>query len=212
MIQPLNYYGLLAFLSLLTISCQGQNQTQKTKMVGGGCEGCEALFEYGEKQLTPVDTLPDFDQTEPKLKITGTVYQIDGKTPASGVILYIHHTNRKGIYPQKGDEIGWGKRHGYLRGWIQTDASGSYTFYTFRPAAYPDGTEPEHIHLTVKESGINAYYLDDFLFADDPGLSPTKVKNLSHRGGNGVVSPVLENGILQVKRNLILGLNIPDYE
>ena len=212
MIRHLNYIALFSLVFFLTISCNGQNRAQKSKIVGGGCEGCEAVFEYGEKRLSPEDTLPDFAQTEPKLKLTGTVYHSDGKTPASGVILYIHHTHRNGTYPQKGDETGWGKRHGYLRGWVQTDDSGKYTFYTFRPGAYPDGTEPEHIHLTVKEPDKNAYYLDDFLFEDDPGLSPTKVKNLTNRGGNGVVSPVLDNGILLVERDLILGLNIPDYE
>lgn len=201
---------VLIFLLAISSACSGQNLQKKP--VGGGCEGCEALFEFGDKTLSPIDTLPDFEQTEPKLKLIGTVYQRDGRTPASGVILYIYHTHRNGIYPKKGDEKGWGKRHGYLRGWIKTDASGKYTFYTFRPAAYPDGTEPEHIHLTVKEPGKNEYYLDDFLFDDDPGLTPTARKKLTNRGGNGIALPILEDGMMVAKRDIILGLNIPDYE
>jgi protocatechuate 3,4-dioxygenase, beta subunit len=135
------FRSLILIPLLLNFQCSGQSP----KIVGGGCEGCEAIFEYGKKTLSPIDTLPGFDSTEPKLKLTGTVFHRDGKTPAQGVILYIYHTDRTGIYPKKGNETGWARRHGYLRGWIKTDQSGWYTFYTFRPGAYPGRTEPEHI-------------------------------------------------------------------
>ncbi len=199
---------LILFCLLLNFNCIAQSR----KTVGGGCEGCEAIFEFGEKTLNNVDTLPGFDSSEPKLKITGTVFQRDGKTPAKDVILYVYHTDRTGIYPKKGGETGWARRHGYLRGWIKTDQSGRYTFYTFRPAAYPDLTEPEHIHLTVKEPDRNEYYLDDFVFEDDPILTPDKQKALSNRGGSGIGCPQLESGMLTFRRDIILGLNIPDYE
>ena len=200
--------ALIPFFFLLNCHCSGQAR----KIVGGGCEGCEAIFEFGEKDLHPIDTLPGFESSEPKLKLTGTVFQRDGKTPASGVILYVYHTDRTGIYPKKGDETGWGRRHGYLRGWIKTDESGRYTFYTFRPAAYPDGSEPEHIHLTVKEPDKNDYYLDDFMFENDPILSQQKRALLTNRGGSGIGSPKQENGILTFNRDITLGLHIPDYE
>ncbi|GAB3227349.1 intradiol ring-cleavage dioxygenase [Algoriphagus aestuariicola] len=192
----------------LSVNCSGQSRN----LVGGGCEGCEAIFEFGKKTLAPVDTLPGFEPNEPKLKLFGTVFQKDGKTPAGDVILYIYHTDRTGIYPKKGTETGWAKRHGYLRGWIKTDQSGRYTFYTFRPAAYPDRSEPEHIHLTVKEPGKNEYYLDDYLFEDDAILTDQKRKLLGNRGGSGIGNPQLENGMLTFHRDIILGLNIPDYE
>ncbi|WP_236032599.1 dioxygenase family protein [Algoriphagus pacificus] len=194
-------------------SCNAQStKSQKEKIVGGPCEGCEAIFEYGDKKLLPIDTLPLFIENEPKLKITGKVYQSDGKSPAEGVIIYIYHTNRSGFYQTQGDEEGWAIRHGFIRGWVKTDSKGNYTFYTFRPAAYPDRNEPEHIHLTVKEPGKIAYYLDDFVFEDDPLLTIEKRKNLENRGGSGVVNPIMENGILTINRDLFLGLNIPYYE
>ncbi|SDA37795.1 protocatechuate 3,4-dioxygenase beta subunit [Algoriphagus alkaliphilus] len=199
---------LILFCLFLNFNCTAQSR----KLVGGGCEGCEAIFEFGEKTLSPIDTLPDFDSTEPKLKLTGTVLHLDGKTPARDVILYIYHTDRTGIYPKKGNESGWARRHGYIRGWIKTDQSGNYTFYTFRPAAYPDRTEAEHIHLTVKEPDKNEYYLDDFLFEDDPILTQEKRTLLSNRGGSGIGIPKLEKGILTFHRDIILGLNIPDYK
>ena len=102
-------------LLLIPITCHGQDDQAITKAVGGPCEGCEAIFEFGDKHLKNVDTLPLFNETSPKLKITGTVYQNDGKTPAEDVILYIYHTNREGIYQTRGDETGWARRHGFIR-------------------------------------------------------------------------------------------------
>ena len=203
--------SLLFLLLLVSISCEGQNNSPD-KIVGGPCEGCEAIFEYGKKSLIAIDTLPLFLETEPKLKITGQVFQKDGKSPASEVLVYIYHTNREGIYQIKGDENGWAKRHGFIRGWVITDSEGNYTFYTFRPAAYPSRDEPEHIHLTVKEPGKTAYYLDEFVFADDPLLTKERKIHLQNRGGSGIVNPTLENGILTIHRDLILGKNIPGYE
>lgn len=193
-------------------SCNAQTKNTTSKLVGGGCEGCEAIFEYGNKNLTSIDTLPKFQNNEPKLKITGTVFKKDGKTPAENVIIYIYHTNRNGIYETKGNETGWARRHGFIRGWVKTGKDGKYTFYTFRPAAYPDGSEPEHIHTTVKEPDKNEYYLDDYLFDDDPILTPRTRDRLNNRGGSGIMKPIEENGMLTIERNIILGKNIPNYE
>lgn len=189
-------------------TCQGQ----PPKVVGGPCEGCEAIFEYGGKTLRAVDTLPGFGQHGPKLKITGTVLEKDGKTPAADVILYIYHTNRQGIYETLGNETGWARRHGFIRGWIKTGKDDRYTFYTCRPAAYPDGSEAEHVHITVKEPGKTPYWLDDFLFDDDPLLTPSHRKRQGKRGGSGIVRPVIMEGILTVERDIILGHNIPGYD
>ena len=197
---------LLAFI----FSCQGQTSRQE-KIVGGPCEGCEAIYEYGDRILKSVDTLPKFKDSEPKLKLSGTVFQNDGKTPAADVILYIYHTNREGIYETKGNEKGWARRHGFIRGWVKTEQVGRYTFYTFRPAAYPSGTEPEHIHLTVKEPGKSAYYLDDFLFEDDPMFTDKIRKTQAKRGGSGIFLPIEKSGVLEIQRDIILGLNIPGY-
>ena len=206
----LKLYVLSVFFAVLGFSCQSQDK-EKGKIVGGPCEGCEAIHEYGKRALMQVDTLPKFDSTDPKLKLTGIVYQQDGTTPAENVILYIYQTNRKGIYEQKGDETGWARRHGYIRGWVKTGNDGRYTFYTFRPGAYPRRNVPEHIHLTVKEPGKNEYYLDDYHFDDDPLLTQSQRNGLRNRGGSGISRPILEEGILTVERDLILGLNIPNY-
>ena len=181
--------------------------------VGGSCEGCEAVFEYGSKKLTNIDTLPDFKETGPKLEISGTIYQVDGKTPAKNVILYIYHTDQKGVYPQRGNETGWAKRHGYLRGWIKTNADGKYKFYTLRLASYPNSRAPQHIHPVIKEPNKNEYYIDEFLFADDPFLDENEKANQQNRGGSGIIALTKkQDGTWVGKRDIVLGVNIPNYK
>jgi protocatechuate 3,4-dioxygenase beta subunit len=155
--------------------------------------------------------LPGFDESDQKLVLTGTIYQNDGKTPAKDVVLYIYHTDSQGLYSTRGDEKGWGKRHGRLRGWIRTNEKGQYTFYTSRPASYPNSNNPQHIHPTIKEPGIQEYYIDEFVFADDPVLRKEELKRAQNRGGSGLLHPVLENGTWKAKKDIILGLNVPGY-
>lgn len=203
---------IIFLLLICTItSCRSQTENSVSNL-GGPCEGCEAVFEYGDRELNPVDTLPGFSQNEPKLKLTGTIFQSDGRTPAEGVILYIYHTNRDGIYQVNNNEQGWGQRHGSIRGWIKTDGSGKYTFFTFRPGAYPNGREPEHIHFTVKEPGKKEYYLDDILFENDPLLTQDHKTSQPQRGGSGIITPTASGDLFIVERNIILGKNIPNYE
>ncbi|MEP5104403.1 MAG: intradiol ring-cleavage dioxygenase [Ekhidna sp.] len=191
---------LLAYLS-------GHTQT------GGPCEGCEAALEYNPETITNMDTLPGFSSNEPRLKISGIVYQKDGRTPAAGVIVYIYHTNRSGIYPGIKGSGTWPRRHGKHRGWIKTNKDGRYTFYTFRPASYPNRQAPEHIHLTVKEPNKIPYYLDDYFFDNDPLLTTAERRSQRNRGGSGIVkTDKIKDGIIQIKRDIILGLNIPNYE
>ncbi len=209
---------LLVMLTINTLTgcAQGgsqQHPSTKDREVGGRCEGCEAIYEspVALDRLSWTDTLPGFLETEPKLVVSGRVFHKDGKTPAADVVLYFYHTDRSGVYPQKGNETGWGKRHGYLRGWVKTNQNGEYRFYTFRPASYPDSNNPQHIHITVKEKGVVAYYIDDFLFDDDPMLSEGETTRLQKRGGSGLLRPVLKNGVYVAERNIVLGMNVPGY-
>ena len=159
-------------LSLFLLACgeQSAQEPPQAKLAGGPCEGCEAIFEYGNKKLKPVDTLSDFSSNGPKLKVTGHIYMPDGKTPAVNVILYIYHTDQLGLYRHRTDATGWEKRHGSIRGWIKTDRSGSYAFYTLKPGTYPSRSEPAHIHATLLEPNGNYYYLKEWHFKNDPLL------------------------------------------
>lgn len=223
----MKYYSLLLVLIMFCgQSCGQPGATAKIAnrpgagelKVGGPCEGCEAIYEspVSFAELNEVDTLPDFNEAGPKLVISGKIYKQDGKTPASNVILYIYHTDQAGNYSTKGNapdgyREGWGKRHGYIRGWIKTDAEGSYTFYTLVPASYPNSNNPKHIHPTVKEPGKTEYWIDEFVFADDPLLPQSERERKNPVGGNGVLKTTMKNGVLYATRDIILGLNVKDY-
>ena len=207
----------LSMLVLISLTaCHAQtpveaNSTPAQLVVGGPCEGCEAIYEYGEQQLTAVDTLPGFQENDPKIVLAGTVFEPDGKTPAAGTILYIYHTDREGYYSGGTNSSTWSRRHGRYRGWVKTDESGRYTFYTFRPAPYPGGQEVEHIHITVKPTQTNEYYIDEFVFADDPLLTPARREQLENRGGSGIVQLKEEGDLWKGERDIVLGLNVPGY-
>jgi len=206
------YLAILLLSSV--ISCTGQSNSTVERNVGGPCQDCEALLDYKLLNLIPesIDTLPGFLVNEPKIKIIGTVFQKDGKTPVENVLLYVYQVDRDGIYKPSDNPIGWEKRHGQYRGWLKTGKDGKFTFYTFRPAPYPKVQEPEHIHIYVKEPNTIPYYMDSYFFESDPKLTADKKKSLNNRGGFGVVKLQKEKGIWVANRNIILGMNIPEYE
>jgi protocatechuate 3,4-dioxygenase, beta subunit len=192
------------------------------RRVGGKCEGCEATLEFDHARLSAHDTLPGADPDAPILKVAGTIYQNDGVTPASKVILYVYHAGQDGQYTvingidassslNSRNKGLWATRHGSLRGWIRTDESGQYSFLTQRPAPSPKPNEPARIHMYIKEPGIAAYAIDDLLFENDPHVTGELVQTLEERCGSGVVRAVQENDIWVVQRDIILGLNVPGY-
>lgn len=207
-----SYLGYF-LLALVSISCKGQSNTELERIVGGPCEDCEAALDYKVLDIVPkpIDTLPGFHENNPKIKITGTVFQKNGKTPAKDVVLYVYHVDRNGIYQPSIKPIGWEKRHGQYRGWLKTGTDGKFTFYTFRPAPYPEVQEPEHIHVYVKEPNTIPYYIDSYLFESDPTLTGEIKTSEKNRGGSGIVRLEMKNGIWTANRDIILGMNIPDY-
>lgn len=198
---------------LLSACANAQQQPAAPQLVGGPCEGCEAVLEYGDRILNAVDTLPDFDEPGPKVKISGTIYESDGTTPAEGVILYVYHTDQEGRYATRGDETGWGKRHGYIRGWMKTGKNGRYTFYTLKPGVYPNRSAPAHIHPTILEPNGKYYWLGSYHFAGDPLLTEAEMDPEAPRGGSsGLLELEKEGELLVGTRDFVLGRNIPDYE
>jgi len=139
------------------------------------------------------------------LEISGTVYGPDGKTPAVGVMIYAYHTNASGVYAKRGGETGNARRHGYLRGWVRTDAQGRYRFTTIRPAAYPGRSDPAHIHLTVTPPGGAESWIDSIEFDDDPLLTPAERARRRNTGGAGIVRLVTDaRGVQHAVRDIIL--------
>jgi protocatechuate 3,4-dioxygenase, beta subunit len=127
------------------------------------------------KNLTHELRLPKPAHAGEPLSLSGRVLR--GKrdrTPVAGVVLYFHQTDARGIYPrppgaQPKDFAYW---HGTLRGWLRTDRQGRYSLRTTRPGAYPNGSEPAHIHVYgLMPKGRQGFYLSDFVFEGDPLLT-----------------------------------------
>lgn len=114
-------------------------------------------------------TLPRPRQPGSELEVHGRVVRADGKTPAAGVIVYFHHTDARGIYPSPQSATGWARFHGTIRGWLKTNAQGEFVLRTTRPAPYPGGTEPAHIHAYGLAPGSRTgFFFEDILFEGDP--------------------------------------------
>lgn len=157
--------------------------------VGQGLPSCE----WCGAREAPADLIwtmhiPPADEPGEPLTITGTVYQADGTTPAADVLLYAYHTNAEGVYPKRGDETGNAQRHGYLRGWLRTDAEGRYRITTIRPVSYPSRSEPAHIHLTVTPPGGEEDWIDVIVFADDRLVTRRYRASRDRKGGSGIVT------------------------
>jgi len=208
-------HRLSSFIATLILASnvlvRASDPALEVKLIGGGCDGCQLMHDGMPKQLSWETAIAINGADGEPLEMQGIVYQKDGKTPAPDVILYVYHTDAKGFYTPRPEQTE-ARRHGHLRGWMKTDQQGRYRFRTIRPAAYPNREVPAHIHPIVKEPGKNEYYLDDYLFEDDPLLTKKQRAAQEGRGGNGIVT--LErnpDGTWLGRRDIILGRAIPDY-
>ena len=159
------------------------------------------IYDYDAKTISNVDTIPSYETQDSKLKISGTIYESDGVTPAKDIILFIWQQDEEGYFDMKTKDD---KRYVYNRGWIKTDADGMYTFYTFVPGSYPHSREKRIIHAEVKEAGIPEYALNAWLFNDDPFLTKTCRKKLKKKGINNILSTLKKDDIYVATYNIVL--------
>lgn len=216
----------MTFFTTLT-GCNGQNQNasqnpnnntnrgNNTNRVGGDCEAgyCDLMYAGMPKEIKSVDTSAGWYEKGQKLVVTGTVFQIDGKTPAPNVIVYYHHTDNDGYYSPGNNKPENQTRHGHIRGWVKTGENGKYTIYTIRPAPYPREEFPAHIHWLIKEPDItNEYWVEDLVFDDDKLLLPfLKNHPMGNRAGSGIARILLKGDLQIAEHDFVLGLNIPNY-
>lgn len=200
-------FGLAACLSARV----GLAPAADRRRTGGACDGCEAIYDGLPSALSSTVRLTPEAEPGERMEISGFVYRVDGRTPAPGVILYLWQTNAQGLYVPGPCQRGAAASHGSLRGWLRSGSRGEYAFSTIRPAPYPQGDLPAHVHVVVKEPDRNEYYLDDFLFDDDPLLTAAKRAVLENRGGSGIMRLKKDNGRWLGRRDLVLGRHIPNY-
>lgn len=143
---------------------------------------------------------PDSDKGE-RMIVSGTVFGLDGKTPAPNTLIYLYHTDLYGIYGR-----GTEHPHGRYRGWMLTDSRGRYEFESIRPAPYPENRFAAHVHMTLTTKNSREDWIDSILFEDDRLLSAQE-RNLAGRKGG--FNPILTlqkgaNGLLKAERNIQL--------
>jgi protocatechuate 3,4-dioxygenase beta subunit len=120
----------------------------------------------------------------PALTVEGRLFQADGVTPATGVIVYAYHTGRDGLYaPRNGEPP-------RLRAWLRTGPQGEFRLETIRPAPYPNDRIPAHIHFQAWGTGIATQYLEDLLFDDDRLVTDRERKRSRELGRFAFVQPV----------------------
>lgn len=113
------------------------------------------------------------------MKISGTVYQPDGKTPAANTLIYLYHTDIEGYYGRSSNE----HKHGRYRGWLLTNKEGRYAFLTIKPAPYPVQRFAAHIHMTVTTPTAREDWIDSILFEGDRLISARERSDAGKRGG-----------------------------
>ncbi|MGZ8847057.1 MAG: dioxygenase family protein [Pyrinomonadaceae bacterium] len=136
------------------------------------------------------------------LIVSGTIYSPDGKQPLPGITLYVYQTDVTGRYSTSG--TGGDNRATRIHGVMRTNADGRYEFRTIKPGSYPNSRNPAHIHAYVSGPGYPEYWIDEYLFADDPFV---KDEDKQKASGQGKFSPILSltrgsDGILRALRDI----------
>lgn len=163
------------------------------------------IYDYTEVQLNNTDTIPGFESKLNKLKISGTIYESDGITPAKHVILYLDQADENGDFDMRYSN---GKRYNHNRGWIKTDEDGTYTFYTYIPGNDRRYNQMQQLFPIVKEPSKDEYELASFLFDEDPYLSKTCRKRMAKKGDpTRILKLKSVDGMSVVQKDIILKID-----
>ncbi len=114
---------------------------------------------WGSSTLLVLD-----DEPGTRLAIAGTIVDAAG-APVAGALLYLWHTDAAGTYaPDSMDE-----QNPRLYGFVRSDARGTFSLRTIRPAPYrgQEGGVEQHIHGLVTTAD-GRRYVARLGFADDP--------------------------------------------
>lgn len=136
--------------------------------------------------------------------VSGRIYAADGVTPLEGLTLYLYHTDARGYYSET-DGRG-GPPQPRIKGRVVTDREGRYEFRSIKPAPYPGGTNPAHVHASVSGRGRAERWIHEYWFADDALVTPELRARFS---GQGSFSPVVTltrgaDGVLRGVRDIKL--------
>lgn len=143
-------------------------------------------------------------QEEPgePMRVTGALYASDRKTPVPGVEIYVYHTDAEGYY-RKGSTSSSNPR---LKGVMITNAEGRYEYRTIKPAPYPGGNIPAHVHYVITAKGKDKQYAE-LQFEGDRWLRDRgQLTEEQRRDTFADVRPLMkdEHGVWQVRKDLTI--------
>jgi len=194
---------LSVVLSCLALSyCTGQtksNQGFQRARTGEGyaiCGSCTV-----PKNLSSVVWLAPKGEAGDSIVISGTVYESDGVTPDSGVILFLYQADAGGYYHRPKEDV----FNPTIHGWLMTGNDGRYEIHTIKPA--PEilaADEPAHIHAQIFGNGMTEHFLPEFWFQGDRNITAGDSIKYAKLGD---FSPILKltkgkDGILRGTRNI----------
>jgi protocatechuate 3,4-dioxygenase beta subunit len=149
-----------------------------------------------------VATMAGPNEPGTRLVVSGTVYDKTGTKPVPGLTLYAYHTDARGLYNERREN-----NNPRLKAHVKTDAQGRFELRTIRPASYPGGGNPAHIHFeVVGGAGQPKQWVDSLHFSDDPYVTP-KMREESRAKGRfaTVLTPQRDrNGVLHVTMRMRL--------
>ena len=186
----------------LSFSAKAQNVVIKADLEDISYIDRHPIYDYNKDYISSTDSIPDFESKYQKLKISGTIYKSDGKTPASDVIMYIEHADEDGDFDLRKLND---KRYTHHRGWIKTNASGQYAFYTFIPGGDRRYNQLQQLFPTIKEEANEFYNLESFLFDSDPLLTKACRKKIQKKGDvSRILKPIKQGDLLVVEKDIVL--------
>ncbi len=148
-----------------------------------------ALDEFGSVH-TSRSRIAASSEPGPALSIKGQLFGLDGSTPLPGALVFAYHTDQGGLYDGPN-----GAAHSWrLRGAARTDAGGRFEFRTVRPAPYPGGRIPAHVHFVIFAADAR-FSGGELRFADDPIVDADERAASERAGRFGWVKPVQDGQV-----------------
>jgi len=180
--------------------------TVATPLGGIGLWGCTqkgSLARTAPSESTNVPwktTIVAAGEAGEPLIVSGTIYSPNGRTPLEGINLFVYQTDATGRYSTTGGN----NRNTNIHGLMRTNSEGRYEFRTIKPASYPNSRNPAHIHAYVSGPSYPEYWIDEYLFADDPFITEEVRQKAA---GKGSFSPILtlrrgDDGVLRAVRDI----------
>ena len=155
-----------------------------------------------KKEASPWQaTFAAVDEPGERMVVSGVVYAADGKTPVKDVLVYAFHTDVKGYYNERNR---MGNDDPRLKGTMRTGEDGRYEIDSIRPASYPGGRNPAHVHYVVTDPAGDEHRFE-LLFEDDE-LITSRMRSRAEAGNFYIIRPIEkdDDGVWHCRADLIL--------